>query len=168
MQARMKLFCHVVVNNYLCNVLCTFLAKIESSWTREIKKQTLQLILLCCGRTVRSSHRRCSIKKLFLKNLQYPQETLVLESLFKTFFKKSSRRSFIKKRSQHRCFLVNNRRFLRLPILKNICERLFFDYFNGSLLHGPKSSRSRLYYGIRLQGPSHWSSFLFLSRHLWS
>ena len=32
--------------------------------------------------------------------------------------------NFIKKRLQHRCFLVNIGKFLRTPILKNICERL--------------------------------------------
>ena len=35
------------------------------------------------GRTVRSSHWRCCIRKLFLKILQYPQETPVLESVLK-------------------------------------------------------------------------------------
>ena len=32
--------------------------------------------------------------------------------------------NFIKKRLQHRCFLVNFAKILRAPILKNICERL--------------------------------------------
>ena len=61
-QARKKLLCHVIVRNYLCNVLLTW---------------------LYCGWTIRSSHRRFSVKKLFLKSSQYPQETPVLESLFK-------------------------------------------------------------------------------------
>ena len=34
------------------------------------------------GSTSRSSHQRCSIKKLFLKISQYWQESPVLESLF--------------------------------------------------------------------------------------
>ena len=74
--------------------------------------------------------------------------------------------NFIKRRPQHRCFPVNIAKFLRLPILKNIYKRPFFYCFDGSLLHGPKVSRSRLYDGVRLQGPSPSSSFLFLSRHL--
>ena len=82
-QARKKLFCHVIVKNYLCNVSWKFLIKIESTWRREIKEQAPQLTLLYRGRTVRSSHRRCCIRKLFLKILQYPQETPVLESIFK-------------------------------------------------------------------------------------
>ena len=150
------MFCHLIVKNYLCNVLCKSLIKIESMWRREIKEQAPQLTLLYCGRTVRSSH---------LSILQYPQEKPVLESLFKKVAGLKAR-NFIKKRHQHRCFPVNIAEFLRVPIPKNICERLLFDCFNGSMLHGPKSSRSKLYDGVRLQGPSHRSSFLFLSRHL--
>ena len=56
---------------------------------------------------------------------------------------------------------MNIAKFLILPILKNICKRLLFNFFNGSLLHGPKGLRSRLYDGVRLQGPSHRSSFCF-------
>ena len=41
-QARKKLFCQVIVKNYLCNVSCEFLIKIESTWRREIKEQTHQ------------------------------------------------------------------------------------------------------------------------------
>ena len=45
-QARKKLFCHVIVNNYLCNVLCKFFIKIESMWRCKIKEQTPRLTLL--------------------------------------------------------------------------------------------------------------------------
>ena len=81
-QARMKLIYHVIEKNYLSNVSWK-LIKIESTWRREIKKQASQLALLCRGRTARSSHRSCCIRKLFLKILQYQQETPVLESIFK-------------------------------------------------------------------------------------
>ena len=57
---------------------------------------------------------------------------------------------------------MNIAKFLILRFSKNICERLLFDFFNGSLLHGPKGSRSRLYDGARLQDLRHRSSFLFL------
>ena len=33
-----NLFCHAIVKNYLCKVLCKFLIKIESTWKREIKE----------------------------------------------------------------------------------------------------------------------------------
>ena len=36
---------------------------------------------------------------------------------------------FIKKRRQHRSFLANIEKFLRTPILKNICERLLLRVF---------------------------------------
>ena len=58
-----------------------------------------------------SSHRSCSVKMVFLKFRKFYRKTPVLESLF------------IKKRLQHRCFLVKFAKFLRTPILKNICER---------------------------------------------
>ena len=89
----------------------------------------------------------------------------MLESLFKNVAGLQAC-NFIKPRPQQRCFPVNIAKFLILLISKNICERLLFDFFNGSLLHGPKGSRSRLYDGVRLQGLSHRSSFLFLSWHL--
>ena len=82
-QARKKLICHVIVKNYLSNVSWKFLIKIESTRRREIKKQAPQLTLLYRGRTVRSSHQRCCIRKLFLKTLQYPQEKSALETIFK-------------------------------------------------------------------------------------
>ena len=85
------------------------------------------------------------LKKLFLKNLQDLQETPVLESFLKkvTGLKASAYNTC--------CFPVNIAKFLRLPISKNICTQLHLYCFNGSLLHGPKGSRSRLYDRIRLQ-----------------
>ena len=80
-QARKKLFCHVIVKYYWCNVSCEFLkarrgAKLE---------QTPQLSLLYYGRAVRYNHRRCSIRKLFIKISKHPQETPALEPIFKKF-----------------------------------------------------------------------------------
>ena len=73
--------------------------------------------------------------------------------------------NFLKKRPQNRCSPVNIAKFLILLILKIICERLLFHFFNGSLLHRPKGSRSRLCDDVRLQGLTQRSSFLFLSRY---
>ena len=50
----------------------------------------------------RSSHPKCSIKNAVLKKVY----------------------NFIKNIHRHRCFHVNITKFLRTPILKNICERL--------------------------------------------
>ena len=56
---------------------------------------------------------------------------------------------------------MNIAKFLILTIFKNICTRLLFNFFNGSHLHGAKGLKARLYGGVRLQGPSHSSSFCF-------
>ena len=69
----------------MCNVSWKFLIKIENTLRREIKEQASQLILLYRGRAVRRSHWRYCVRNLFLKILQYPQETSVLESILKTF-----------------------------------------------------------------------------------
>ena len=66
-QATNKLFCHMIVKNYLSNISWKFLFKIETTWRRKIKEQAPQLTLLCFGRTVRSSQRTCCIRRLFLK-----------------------------------------------------------------------------------------------------
>ena len=49
----------------------------------EPQNQRIGSTLLHRGRTARSSHQRCCIRKLFLKILYYPQEAPVLESIFK-------------------------------------------------------------------------------------
>ena len=36
--------------------------------------------------------------------------------------------NYIKRRMQHRCFPVNNAKFLRTPILKNICIKLLLAF----------------------------------------
>ena len=74
----------------------------------------------------RSSHQRCSEKKVFLKISQFNWKTLVLESLFNKLH------NFIKKRLQHSCFLVNITKFLKILILKNICERLLLHFISHS------------------------------------
>ena len=68
----------------------------------------------------RSSHRRCYIKKLFLKISQYSQGNTCAGISFVGL----RACNFIKNRLQHRFFPVNIANFLRIPILKNICERL--------------------------------------------
>ena len=82
-QVRKKLFCHAIIKNYFFNVSWKFFIKNESTWRREFKEQAPQLTSMYRGRTIRSSHRRCCIRKLSLKILQYPQETPVLEYIFK-------------------------------------------------------------------------------------
>ena len=64
---------------------------------------------------VRNSHRRCSVKKVL-----FHRKTPLLKSLFN----RASRTATFKKCLQHRCFPVEFAKFLRTPILKNICEWL--------------------------------------------
>ena len=91
-------------------------------------------------------------KKAVLKNFATSARITVLESPFRNL-------KDLKLKTPNMCFPVNIVKFLRLPILKNICQRLFFDCSNGSLLHGPKVSSSILYDGVRLQDPSHEANF---------
>ena len=44
-----------------------------------------------------------------------------------SLFRKELQSNFIKKRLQLKCFLVNIAEFLRLPVLKNICEQLLLS-----------------------------------------
>ena len=92
------------------------------------------------GRTVRSSHRRCSIKKLFLKISQYPQKTPVLESLFRNVAGLQAYH-FIKKRPQRRCFPVNITKHLKLPIFKVSANGCFLTV---SMVHS--------FMGLKVQG----------------
>ena len=149
----------MILKNPLSNVSWKFSIKIESTWRREIKEQAPHLTLLYRGRTVKSSDRRCCIRKLFLKILQYPQEKPVLVFIFLKFADLYTC-SFIK----NRCLQVFSCEYCKIfntTYLKNICKRLLFNFFNGSLLHGSKGLRSRLYDGVRLHGPSHRYSLCF-------
>ena len=64
---------------------------------------------------------RCSIKKLFLKILQYSQENTCVGV---SFLVKIRAFSPVKKTSTQ-TFPMNIVKFLRTPVLKNSCERLF-------------------------------------------
>ena len=86
----------------------------------EPQNQTPCLTLLHCCRTDTGRQWRCSIKKVVLKNFEYPQETPVLESPFKIVANLMAC-NLIKKRPQHRCFPVIIAKFSRLPLLKNTC-----------------------------------------------
>ena len=64
---------------------------------------------------------RCSIKKLFLKILQYSQENTCVGV---SFLVKIRAFSPVKK-TPTQTFPMNIVKFLRTPVLKNSCERLF-------------------------------------------
>ena len=64
-----------------------------------------------------TSHRRCSVKKGVFKNFAIFAGKHLFWSL------------------QHRFFPVKSAKFLRTPILKNICERLLLNLLDTTLLH---------------------------------
>ena len=72
----------------------------------------------------RSSHPRCSIKKAILKHFVIFTRKQLCRRLFFNKVAGHQTCNFIKKRLQHRYFLVNIGKFKRRPILKNISKRL--------------------------------------------
>ena len=71
---------------------------------------------------LRNSHWSCSVKNSFLKNFEN------FTGKFKSLFNRVAGLqacNCIKKILQQRCFPVEFAKFLRTPILKNNCERLF-------------------------------------------
>ena len=127
----------------MCNILCKILIKFESTWKckknkKKNKKKNSQPSWLYCTVVGLSEHQAMEVflKKAAVKNFTISTEiTWVWPSFLKSTM---SEGNFIKKTPQHMCFLVNIVKFLRLLILKNICEWLLFDCFNGSMLHGLK------------------------------
>ena len=62
-----------------------------------------------------------------------PPEVFCKKGVLKNFANLTKRLqacNFIKKRIQNRCFLVKFAKFLRTPILKNMCERLLLKNFD--------------------------------------
>ena len=70
------------------------------------------------GMKSKSSHQRCSIQKAFLENFAIFTGIHLCRTVIWTHF------FFIKNRVQPGCFPVNIAKFLRTPILKDICEWL--------------------------------------------
>ena len=58
-------------------------------------------------------------------------------------------------------FPVDIAKLVRLPLLKNIYERLLLERFSGSLLQKPNVSMSILCASVRLQDPSDGIVFCF-------
>ena len=89
----------------------------------------------------RTSHRRCSVKKGVLKTLQNFTGKHLRWSLFLSF----------------RCFLVKFVKFLRTPILKNICEWLLLQILDIILY----------FKDFWQQNSTKIVAFLFLWKHSW-
>ena len=131
------LYCHVTVKDYLSNNLWKFLIKIESTWRRDIKEQAPQLTLLYRGRTVRSSHRRYSIKKVVLKNFAISTENVYVG----VSFLKSCRSEgvhFYEKETPTQVFSCEYCEVFKASCFEKYLRPTAFNFLNGSLLHGPK------------------------------
>ena len=79
---------------------------------------------------VRSSHRRCSIKKGVLRNFTKFKGKHLCQSLF--INKNAGLRPAIllKKRLWHKCFPVNFAKFLKTSFLQNTSGRLLLHHYN--------------------------------------
>ena len=100
------------------NLLKNRKSLVSIHWLAKTAKQ----MTICCDnffRIVRSSHRRCSVKKGVPKNFKFHRKAPVLESLFNRITGLQVCH-FIKKTLQHKCFPVKFGKFLRTPILGNI------------------------------------------------
>ena len=138
----------MIVKNCLCNVLHKCLIKMKSTWRHRIKEQTPQLTLLYFARTFGSSHWRCSINKPVLKDCKLSTGNSCMGFLF---IKVAGLKFYVQLYLKETAIKVFSCEYYKVnTYLKNICKWLLFYCLNGSLLDGPKGSRSRLYDDIRL------------------
>ena len=155
------MFCRVLANNYLCNVLCKFLIKIEAHGGAKSKNRHPSWLYCTAVGLSEAIIGATTIKKAVLKKFPIFTGKNLCCVAFRpaTFLKRDSNTGV----SCEYCEI-----FKSTYLEKYLQERLLLDCFDGSLLHRYKASRSILYDRVRLKGPSYRSSFLFLSRHLWS
>ena len=77
--------------------------------------------------TDKNSHRKCSVKKAFVKTSQYPQGNTGVGVFFNKVADLQTC-NFIKKTLLHRCFPVNIVKFVRASVLNNICVQLILNW----------------------------------------
>ena len=77
----------------------------------------------------RSSHRSCSMKKVFLESSKNSQKNTCARVSF-LIKQQTLACNFIKKRLWQRCFPVNFVKFLRTPFLQNTSGRLLLEMFS--------------------------------------
>ena len=81
----------------------------------------------------RSSHHRCSVKKVFLEISQKSQENTCSRVSF--LIKLKAYATLLKERLCHRCFPVNFVEFLRIPFSQNRSGRLLFKFLSDIYAH---------------------------------
>ena len=92
---------------------------------------TIFVVIIFMDFSNRGSHRRCSAKKGVLENYENFTRKRLCWSLFLTKLQ-------VKKRPQDSCFTVKFAKYLRTPILKNICEWLLL-YWKSLVCNGYNS-----------------------------
>ena len=91
------------------------------SWVINSKCDHMITICSTCRKS-KSSHRRCSVKKMFLGISQNSQENTCAR--VSILIKLQACNFILKYRLWHRCFPVNFVKFLRTPFLQNTSGRL--------------------------------------------
>ena len=99
----------------------------------------------------RSSHRRCSVRKVVLRKFAKFTGKHLCQSLF--FNKVASLRpvTLLKKRLWHRCFPVNFAKFLRIVFLQNTSGRLLLQVRLKSMLNAPNSTQNMALFYLELK-----------------
>ena len=85
---------------------------------------------------LRSSHWRCSVRKVVLRNFANFTGKHLCQSLFFNKIADLRPATLFRKRLWHRCFPVNFVKFLRTSFLQNIFERLFLCSLKFAFLRG--------------------------------
>ena len=120
-----NLFC--IFCNFLVRHMISFLFyKLTCSFSKRLKSNFTPI------------NKQCFNENLFLKVSQTSPENNCVVSLF--FYKVTGLQP---SGLQHRCFLMNNTKFLRTPILKNICEPLTSAFFQLILWSSWKKTHSK-------------------------
>ena len=129
----------MILHSYLCNTLCKFFIKIKCNCFCKTYSVIESTWLINSNKLFRHAIVKNYLCKVLCRLL------IKIESMWTEEIKKP------------------------IPTLSLLyCGRTVrrSHCFNVSLLHSPKSSRCRLHHGVRLQGPSRRSRFLFFCWHI--
>ena len=121
-------FCCVYLTRKILVWNCSFVFyKFLNTRSTMIKVPLFSFIYKINLNPFRSSRRRCSVKKGFLRNSSKFTTKHLCQSLF--FDKVAALRpaTLLKERFWHRCFVVNFEEFLRKPFLQNTSGRLLLS-----------------------------------------
>ena len=112
-----------IAKNKFCSIYCEFLSVTWTNFTI-VKYNSKISIIYHQIKILKRYNEQVFNKKAALKNFAIFTEKHLRWSLFLNKNVGLQSWNFIKKRLQHRFFPVNIAKFLRKPVLENICERL--------------------------------------------